>query len=274
MADFVVLATADWDHPLWTNKQHTALTLAAAGHRVLYVESLGIRPPRVGVPLPVAELKLRRCREHHIHRLRQRLFTGFNASDRHAGLILDAVNAVIDAARKALRIEIPRGEWVVGPEDRVGEPQPPANNLEPPLKKPAVEAKRPTAVTTRQDRGRPNPKPFPPLTRQLQHAPQPPNDACAIWDPRPRRTNPEGLDIEHTVSSSGKRQRRVLLVGPQLVIPVGSGEDNKIRHCVSIGLDQCHLAKRRRTLLKLLKITTGNDFAIGHLINQIALFDC
>ena len=48
MADFVVLATADWDHPLWTNKQHSALTLAAAGHRVLYVESLGIRPPRVG----------------------------------------------------------------------------------------------------------------------------------------------------------------------------------------------------------------------------------
>ena len=46
MADFVVLATADWDHPLWTNKQHTALTLVAAGHRVLYVESLGIRPPR------------------------------------------------------------------------------------------------------------------------------------------------------------------------------------------------------------------------------------
>ncbi|QBE67804.1 Glycosyltransferase [Synechococcus sp. WH 8101] len=48
MADFVVLATADWDHPLWTNKQHTALELAAQGHRVLYVESLGIRPPRVG----------------------------------------------------------------------------------------------------------------------------------------------------------------------------------------------------------------------------------
>ena len=47
MADFVVLATADWDHPLWTNKQHTAQTLVAAGHRVLYVESLGIRPPRV-----------------------------------------------------------------------------------------------------------------------------------------------------------------------------------------------------------------------------------
>ena len=46
MADFVVLATADWDHPLWTNKQHTALSLVENGHRVLYVESLGLRPPR------------------------------------------------------------------------------------------------------------------------------------------------------------------------------------------------------------------------------------
>ena len=48
MADVVVLATADWDHPLWTNKQHTAVSLAALGHRVLYVESLGLRPPRKG----------------------------------------------------------------------------------------------------------------------------------------------------------------------------------------------------------------------------------
>ena len=48
MADFIVLATADWDHPLWTNKQHTAQSLVEAGHRVLYVESLGIRAPRVG----------------------------------------------------------------------------------------------------------------------------------------------------------------------------------------------------------------------------------
>tara|TARA_B100001964_G_scaffold219836_1_gene262331 strand:+ start:2283 stop:4523 length:2241 start_codon:yes stop_codon:yes gene_type:complete len=48
MADFVVLSTADWDHPLWTNKQHVAVSLAAAGHRVLYIDSLGLRPPRVG----------------------------------------------------------------------------------------------------------------------------------------------------------------------------------------------------------------------------------
>ncbi|KGG26661.1 MULTISPECIES: glycosyltransferase [unclassified Prochlorococcus] len=48
MADFVVLSTADWDHPLWTNKQHVAVSLAAAGHRVLYVDSLGLRPPRAG----------------------------------------------------------------------------------------------------------------------------------------------------------------------------------------------------------------------------------
>lgn len=46
MADFILLATADWDHPLWTNKQHVAVALADLGHRVLYVESLGLRGAR------------------------------------------------------------------------------------------------------------------------------------------------------------------------------------------------------------------------------------
>lgn len=46
MADFVLLATADWDHPLWTNKQHTAMSLTDLGHRVLYVESIGLRGAR------------------------------------------------------------------------------------------------------------------------------------------------------------------------------------------------------------------------------------
>ena len=61
MADFIVLATADWDHHLWTNKQHTAVSLAALGHRVLYVESLGLRPPRKGTAdLPRILKRLRR----------------------------------------------------------------------------------------------------------------------------------------------------------------------------------------------------------------------
>jgi glycosyltransferase involved in cell wall biosynthesis len=45
--DIVVLATADWDATLWTNKQHTARSLRDHGHRVLYVESVGLRPPRL-----------------------------------------------------------------------------------------------------------------------------------------------------------------------------------------------------------------------------------
>ena len=44
MRDVVVLATADWDHPLWTNKQHVAMSLVDAGCRVLYLDSLGLRP--------------------------------------------------------------------------------------------------------------------------------------------------------------------------------------------------------------------------------------
>jgi glycosyltransferase involved in cell wall biosynthesis len=43
--DIVLLSTADWDNPFWTNKQHVALQLAAQGHKVLYIDSLGLRRP-------------------------------------------------------------------------------------------------------------------------------------------------------------------------------------------------------------------------------------
>jgi glycosyltransferase involved in cell wall biosynthesis len=43
--DIVMFATADWTARYWTNKQHTAARLAARGHRVLYVETVGLRRP-------------------------------------------------------------------------------------------------------------------------------------------------------------------------------------------------------------------------------------
>ena len=43
--DILLLSTADWDNPYWTNKQHVAQELARLGHRILYVESLGLRRP-------------------------------------------------------------------------------------------------------------------------------------------------------------------------------------------------------------------------------------
>jgi glycosyltransferase involved in cell wall biosynthesis len=43
--DFIIISTADWDHPFWTNKQHIAKRLADRGHRVLYIDSLGLRRP-------------------------------------------------------------------------------------------------------------------------------------------------------------------------------------------------------------------------------------
>ncbi len=44
----ILFATADWDEPYWTNKQHTANELAKRGWKVLYIESVGLRPPRSG----------------------------------------------------------------------------------------------------------------------------------------------------------------------------------------------------------------------------------
>jgi len=46
--DCILFSTADWDEPYWTNKQHTATLMAEMGWRVLYVESVGFRAPRMG----------------------------------------------------------------------------------------------------------------------------------------------------------------------------------------------------------------------------------
>ena len=43
--DILLVSTADWDNPFWTNKQHVAVELARQGRRVLYVESSGLRRP-------------------------------------------------------------------------------------------------------------------------------------------------------------------------------------------------------------------------------------
>lgn len=42
----ILFATADWDEPYWTNKQHSAKSLADLGIKVLYIESVGLRTPK------------------------------------------------------------------------------------------------------------------------------------------------------------------------------------------------------------------------------------
>lgn len=43
--NFLIISTADWDNPFWTNKQHMANVLSDQGHRVIYFDSLGLRMP-------------------------------------------------------------------------------------------------------------------------------------------------------------------------------------------------------------------------------------
>ncbi len=47
VGDCILFSTADWDEPYWTNKQHTACVLAEFGWRVLYIESVGLRTPKM-----------------------------------------------------------------------------------------------------------------------------------------------------------------------------------------------------------------------------------
>ena len=43
--DIIIFSTADWDNPFWTNKQHMAKVFEKNGHKVIYIDSLGLRKP-------------------------------------------------------------------------------------------------------------------------------------------------------------------------------------------------------------------------------------
>lgn len=58
----ILFATADWDEPYWTNKQHCATTLASLGVKVLYVESIGLRKPKANSPKDIKRI-IRRIRK-------------------------------------------------------------------------------------------------------------------------------------------------------------------------------------------------------------------
>jgi glycosyltransferase involved in cell wall biosynthesis len=46
--DVVCVGFNDWDNEIWTNQHHLMTRLAAAGSRVLFIESLGLRRPDLG----------------------------------------------------------------------------------------------------------------------------------------------------------------------------------------------------------------------------------
>jgi glycosyltransferase involved in cell wall biosynthesis len=46
--DVVCVGFNDWDNDVWTNQHHLMSRLAAAGNRVLFIESLGLRRPDLG----------------------------------------------------------------------------------------------------------------------------------------------------------------------------------------------------------------------------------
>jgi hypothetical protein len=45
--NIICFSSADWDNPLWTNKQHIMSRLSK-DNRIFYIESLGLRKPRFG----------------------------------------------------------------------------------------------------------------------------------------------------------------------------------------------------------------------------------
>ena len=52
----ILFSTADWDAPYWTNKQHTTKHLAQRDIRTLYVESVGLRTPKLNSGIDLARI--------------------------------------------------------------------------------------------------------------------------------------------------------------------------------------------------------------------------
>ncbi|HMZ51693.1 MAG TPA: hypothetical protein PK988_05465, partial [Candidatus Sumerlaeota bacterium] len=55
-ANIVCFSTADWDTLLPTNKHHLMRRFAARGSRVLFIETLGTRAPKLGSGVDVARI--------------------------------------------------------------------------------------------------------------------------------------------------------------------------------------------------------------------------
>ena len=83
--DIVLVSTAEWHHPFWTNKQHTAIQLARQGCRVLYIDSLGLRKPSVN--------------SRDLSRIGRRLFRGLRLPEQVHDGIWVCSPLVIPAAR-------------------------------------------------------------------------------------------------------------------------------------------------------------------------------
>lgn len=84
LSTVVILSTADFDSAVWTNKQHLAVRLAAHT-RVIYVESLALRRPRLGrADLARIAARLRRGR------------AGVEGADRHTeGPSVEVISPVV-----------------------------------------------------------------------------------------------------------------------------------------------------------------------------------
>lgn len=72
----LVLSTADWDRPLWTNKQYVARELAAIGP-VTYMNSLGLRRPELSVD-DLRRILRRFARPGHASGMEERSVAGVN----------------------------------------------------------------------------------------------------------------------------------------------------------------------------------------------------
>ncbi len=176
---------------------------------------------------PRLEQVLRR-HEAVIGERQQLCLCGLDFARGHAALRTDVVDAVIDDGGKPGRRKQRCRHRVVRPQQVVTQPEPPApeHNAEP--QQPTIQRTHAAhALQWDHERG-PYPQPVPHLTGSREPAREPPQYAAEIL-PRSRRpAKPERIDVQHAMATPRELYGHVLLVGPERIRPVGSGQQHDV----------------------------------------------
>ena len=175
-------------------------------------------------------LQLRSCREHGIDGTAQILFCAFKRFRRHAGLRLDAVDAVIDRGLETPELQIRARVRVEGPQQRSAQIQTPIGPEQRKTEAPAVESPRHSSGPPWKHQWRHHPDALTHLPERIQASQQSAQDSPGISPTSTGTANSKGVDVEHSMTGIRQRNGQVLFVRPERMIPVRCGQEDDISH--------------------------------------------
>ena len=155
---------------------------------------------RPGIERSQLLLQLRSCRENGIHGTAQILFCTFKRFSRHAGLRLDAIDAVIDRGLETPELQIKARVRIEGPQQRSAQIQTPIRPEHRKAETPAVEPPRHSRGPPWKHQWRHHPDALAHLAKRIQASQQSAQDSPGIGLTSTGTPNAKGVDIENSMA--------------------------------------------------------------------------